>query len=1597
MAADLGDLIARILLDSKEFTDAMKGVEQQAQDTAEKASANLQGLNQGLGSIAEAAAGLGAALGLSHLIGEVADYAAELRKLQGAFTALTGSSTEAKDVLSELSEIAKASPFEFKTVAEAAKNMLLLGVSTETATKAIQGIVDATAALKLGPEAVGRISEALALMSARGEVTTRSMLTLAKTGIDGWKMLADSLGTTVPAAMDMVKTHALSVQDTINAIADGMEKNFGGAAARAAATWKGTWKNIEEGALEAGAAIMSSVTDVMNKLAPLLAPLVTMMEHLADAWKSLPGPVKDAAAAIGIAIGVVTTVIGLIAGGAAAWAGLTTAVGAAAGAVGLAIAPFLAIAAAVAGVIAAMVLLGSWISAHWSGITTAVTEAWTGLKELWGDYWDATVAALTIAWGYIQRAAETVIGPVVEFVKDVWTGIKELWTGLWDLTIGAVTLYWKALQASLSIFDKILSYLLPFWEPVKEVFVKAWNDITGWLTGAWEKLRASAEVVWKAIGKVTDDAVDKQVAAAKQQKDAISKLTDDYDKAAGQLGIKTTSQLTTAYDAAVNALNAMKKANDAAVASGAARISSDKDMEAAQLAVNKARKDMVEGDKSVQDAHAKSAAAATKAAAEYDAYQKKIVAADEKLQASAEKNDAMFGKAMASMRNQVVETVKITVSEFDRLGGTGNPVAEAIKRFGEAQYALKQLGVTSTSALQQAVHDAENWAAKVRDAFEHGQASAADYGAALAALKEKQQALKDYTERDLVGAIKTLGITTSESLQKAADDTEKAYNVLAESGKATTDDLYNGWQKVLDAQQAVADNAGKELSDAYHQMGLKTTKELDEIAKKSKDSYDQIARDAGVGSQAELKARVEMLEALKAQQERHGETWSKEDQKQLDDAEKRLKNYSKKAKDAWGDLFKHIEDIGKKFKNDVLDKMFDRLFGPDQNAALKKQEADLSASLDTRAREWDTYVAENSQKMDALGAGYEAAMQKQEQATSDALAGAAKDYDDYAAAVVENIAEIQQKHADQAAEEIDKAQDALDKKTRAYDDYAADVAQNIQEIKQKYAEQLEEETEKLHNALRDRTESYHDFVDDANKSLARLGQDTATNIADETEDTKNNIADRTTDYNRYAEDTAKKIAAVREKNKGVYSSEEADLELSLRRKKEDLDAYTAEQNLKLDRYIRDQQLREAREESDLHDSLDRKSRDYDEFLQQNAQDQDDAVTHYQEGLDKEIGKQTDALAKKKQDLDDATAATAKTIEQIGIDHAKEQDAEIKKQQEALAQKKLDYDQHVADILAKSAEQTAGIKADYDKSAGDLTSALEKEKADYASFVTDITGPGGKLDQLKAQHTTLWTDIQGLATGAMSEIGKSILHVASDEVMGVLKGKSLSLKGIWDDLKSVVDGVGSSASKAAGAIPGGGDTPGVPDTGGGGGAGGMGSAVSGGLTGWISAISGAVTAISSVIGNFQMAHMETSLNAIEHNTRYTMMYVGERADGGILGVLFKIDEELAWGTHTKATENLRDLFQDWTGVVNPIFTAIQGALDGIAPYVVDTKVALEDIRTLVGSINLAATTASAVPRTITVNVSPQGLTTAEAARALGNQIASNLASQLVAVQ
>lgn len=136
-------------------------------------------------------------------------------------------------------------------------------------------------------------------------------------------------------------------------------------------------------------------------------------------------------------------------------------------------------------------------------------------------------------------------------------------------------------------------------------------------------------------------------------------------------------------------------------------------------------------------------------------------------------------------------------------------------------------------------------------------------------------------------------------------------------------------------------------------------------------------------------------------------------------------------------------------------------------------------------------------------------------------------------------------------------------------------------------------------------------------------------------------------------------------------------------------------------------------------------------------------------------------------------------------------------------------------------------------------------------------------------------------------------------------------------------------------------------------------------GLINMISGVVTAAAAVVNVIQNMHMETSLNAIELNTRRGTLFLGDRGDGGILGQLFKVVENTGFTT-TNTDDMKTDIF--WSlkklesidtrladvGKADSIFGKINDSIKATFPMLRDIKNAVGDVKTAVNSIHIEVT-------------------------------------------
>jgi TP901 family phage tail tape measure protein len=144
------------------------------------------------------------------------------------------------------------------------------------------------------------------------------------------------------------------------------------------------------------------------------------------------------------------------------------------------------------------------------------------------------------------------------------------------------------------------------------------------------------------------------------------------------------------------------------------------------------------------------------------------------------------------------------------------------------------------------------------------------------------------------------------------------------------------------------------------------------------------------------------------------------------------------------------------------------------------------------------------------------------------------------------------------------------------------------------------------------------------------------------------------------------------------------------------------------------------------------------------------------------------------------------------------------------------------------------------------------------------------------------------------------------------------KTIADVFGSTGGAIGETVSGAGGAAGGGG---GIPGSSGGGQA--AGGAAAGGVMGIANLVTGIVSAVSDVITAIYAIRQEGTLNAVEHNTRYAMMYLGEHGGWDILTNTGKTREFLGYLNNT--ADAIGRKLDDWMSPIPDLLADVNTRL------------------------------------------------------------------------
>lgn len=179
---------------------------------------------------------------------KVAKVGVEYNTLQqtsrAALSTLMGSTEAANRQMDKLNAFTKTSPFSKAVFIEAQQTMIGFGISAQKVVPYLDAIQNAVAAIGGSNQDIAEITQVLAKVQSSGKITATTLMELGKRGIDAATLMGTAMGKTGAQIRADITAGAIGAEEALDALAQGMQSKFGGAAANVKETMTGALDRV---------------------------------------------------------------------------------------------------------------------------------------------------------------------------------------------------------------------------------------------------------------------------------------------------------------------------------------------------------------------------------------------------------------------------------------------------------------------------------------------------------------------------------------------------------------------------------------------------------------------------------------------------------------------------------------------------------------------------------------------------------------------------------------------------------------------------------------------------------------------------------------------------------------------------------------------------------------------------------------------------------------------------------------------------------------------------------------------------------------------------------------------------------------------------------------------------------------------------------------------------------------------------------------------------------------------------------------------------------------------------------------------------------
>lgn len=273
---------------AKMASGALGGIGTSAERSERRVSKSTGSMSTAFGGLAtmvgSGAVALGAAGTAAAAMG--VKFNAGMEQTKVAFTNLLGGGKEAQAMLDRLYDLAKNTPFEFPQLAKSTQMLLGFGMSAKDVVPTMTTLGDAVAGVGGGPEQIESLTRALGQMQAKGKVSSEELLQMAEAGVPALKLLADQLGLTGAELDKKLRAGAISADQGIGALIEGMKKKYGGLAEAQSKTFSGQLSSLKDSVMQT---LGAATEPLFGFLRNTVLPVVNRITDRVNAWVKAGG------------------------------------------------------------------------------------------------------------------------------------------------------------------------------------------------------------------------------------------------------------------------------------------------------------------------------------------------------------------------------------------------------------------------------------------------------------------------------------------------------------------------------------------------------------------------------------------------------------------------------------------------------------------------------------------------------------------------------------------------------------------------------------------------------------------------------------------------------------------------------------------------------------------------------------------------------------------------------------------------------------------------------------------------------------------------------------------------------------------------------------------------------------------------------------------------------------------------------------------------------------------------------------------------------------------------------------------------------------